>query len=196
MEPPVGRRNNADQRRAEIVWALFDCLAEQGHETATIKAIAARAGLPHGVIHYYFKRKEDIVSELARAVVDRYSGMLEARLEDAGTRRKQVAVALDFVVDELIFNRPLNRVFFNLIQMAYQRESLHAVMTEMFRAYRGRFLAVLETVGGGKTNRTVGATVVALAEGFSLQWMIEPGVFTKSQVREALARAVGEPPPD
>jgi AcrR family transcriptional regulator len=188
----MGRKSNADERRLEIVWALYDCLAEQGHEKVTIKAIAARAGLPYGVIHYYFKSKEDIISDLARALVDRYSERLEARIATARTDHEEIALAVDLVVDELIFNRPLNRVFFNLIQMSYERETLHGVMSEMFRIYRQRFVAVLRAAGMGKQSQSIGTAVVALAEGFSLQWMIEPGVFTKKEVKDALTRAIGD----
>jgi AcrR family transcriptional regulator len=188
----MGRKSNADQRRTEIVWALYDCLAEQGHEKVTIKAIAARAGLPYGVIHYYFKSKDDIISALAQALVDRYSQKLDAQLDEVRTDNEEIDVAMDFVVDELVFNRSLNRVFFNLNQMAFERERLHHVMTEMFRVYRQRLVDVLMAAGIGSRSASIGTAVVALAEGFALQWMIEPGVFTKKEVRAALARVVGE----
>jgi len=190
----MGRKSNADQRRREIIWALYDCLAEQGHEKVTIKSIAARAGLPYGVIHYYFKDKEEIISELARAVVERYSQGLEDHLAAARTDRQEISMAIDYVVDELIFSRSLNRVFVNLIQMAFERETLHAVMTGMFRAYRRRFVEVLKNAGVEQQAEATGAAVVALAEGFSLQWMVEPGVFTKEEVKTALIRAVGQLP--
>ena len=187
----MGRKSNADQRRAEIVWALYDCLADQGHEKVTIKVIAARAGLPYGVIHYYFNRKEDIVSNLAQTPVDHYSQMLNDRLAEARTGQEAVATAIDLVVDHLIFDRRLNRVFFNLTQMAFEREPLHQVMTAMFRIYRERLADVLAADGPAPQRPAVGAAVVALAEGFALQWMIEPGVFTKKEVRAALVRMVG-----
>jgi AcrR family transcriptional regulator len=190
----MGRKSNADQRRNEIVWALYDCLAEQGHEKVTIKAIAARAGLPSGVIHYYFTCKEDIVSGLAQALVDRYSQTLDSRLAEEQPGSGAIGVAVDFMVDELIFNRSLDRVFFNLIQMAFEREPLHQVMTEMFRAYRRRLVEVLTTAGIGHGSPTIGTAMVALAEGFALQWMIEPGALTKKEVRSALVRMIGEIP--
>jgi len=190
----MGRKSNAAQRRTEIIWALYDCLAEQGHEKVTVKAIAARAGLPHGVLHYYFKRKEDIVSALAQALVERYSQALEDRLGAARSAREEIVIAIDFVVDELIYNRGLDRVFFNLIQMAFEREPLHQVMTEMFRIYRGRFVEVLRAAGFGPQSASVGAAAVALAEGFALQWMIEPAAFTKKAVKDALLGIVGNVP--
>ncbi len=190
----MGRKSNAEQRRSEIVWALYDCLAVQGHEKVTIKAIAAQAGLPHGVLHYYFKRKEDIVSDLAQALVERYGEMLDARLAEARGDSEEIAVAIDFLVDKLIFDRSLNRVFFNLIQMAYERETLHQVMTEMFRAYRRRLAKVLSGAGLGRQSGPLATTAVALAEGFALQWMIEPGVCTRKEVTAALMRIVGPTP--
>ena len=190
----MGRKSTAGQRRSEIVWALYDCLTEQGHEKVTIKVIASRAGLPPGAIHYYFKCKEDIVSELGQALVDRYSRMLDDRLAGAHNDREEIVLAVDFVVDELIFNRGLNRVFFNLIQMAFEREPLHQVLTAMFRVYRRRFVEVLSAAGIGGRSHTIGAAVVALAEGFALQWMVEPGVLTKKDVKAALVQMIGGVP--
>lgn len=188
----MGRKSTAGQRRSEIVWALYDCLAEQGHEKVTIKVIASRAGLPYGVIHYYFNSKDDIISELGQALVDRYTRMLDERLADAQTDREEIAMAVDFVVDELIFDRRLNRVFFNLIQMAFEREPLHQVLTAMFRVYRQRFVDVLRAAGIGTRSASIGAAVVALAEGFALQWMVEPGVLTKKDVTTALVQMIGD----
>lgn len=187
----MGRKSNADQRRREIVRALYDCLAEQGHEKVTIKTIAARAGLPPGVIHYYFKSKDAIIADLARLLVERYSQGIAKHLAAARTDQEEMTIALDYIVDELIFDDPLNRVFFNLIQMAYERKALHGVMTATFRTYRQRMADVLAAAGMGAASRPLGASLVAMAEGFSLQRMVEPDVFTKAEVKAALKRAIG-----
>ena len=183
----MGRKKNTDQRRSEIIWALYECLADQGHEKVSIKAIAARAGLPHGLIHYHFTAKEEIIVALGQAVSDRYRRKLADRLVEAGNDRQVFALALDFIVDELVFNRSLNRVFFNLIQMAFERKGLHDAISEMFRIYRQQMALVLANAGLGKDSRKTAGALVAMAEGYSLQWMIEPGAFTKKEVRQALA---------
>ena len=86
----MGRKSNAPQRREQIVWALYDCLVEKGHEKVSVKEIAARADLPSGVIHYYFSSKDDIVSNLAEAIVDKYSSMLDERLIEAITADQRI----------------------------------------------------------------------------------------------------------
>jgi AcrR family transcriptional regulator len=188
----MGRTRNARQRREEIVWGFYECLAHKGHEKVTIKDIAAGAGLPHGVIHYYFGSKDEIVAALAQALVDRTTARLEARLAAADPARR-VGLALDFIVDELVFSRPLNRVFFNLIQMAFERAALDRVVTDMFRAYRQRVGQVLREAGLGASAPALGAGLVALAEGFALQWTIDPRACTRQQVHQMLIRLIDRP---
>ena len=146
------------------------------------------------MIHYYFKSKDAIIAHLAERLVEQYSDKLEERLANARTNRQEIKIAIDFVIEDLIFDAALNRVFFNLIQMAFERDALHAVMKAMFGAYRRRMMDVLVGAGLGKDSAAVSASVVALAEGFSLQWMIEPGVFAPDDVRDALMRAIGPIP--
>ena len=186
----MGRKSNAPQRRGQIVWALYDCLIEKGHEKVSVKEIAARAGLPAGVIHYYFSSKDDIVSNLAEAIVNKYSTMLDERLKEADSTGQRIESAVDFIVDFLIFNRPLNRVFYNLIQMTFERKALGKVVKKMFKDYRERFADVFKEAGVGRESKMLGAALVALTEGFSAQLMVAPQAFKKADVRKLIAQAV------
>lgn len=47
-------------RRQLILEAALDVFAEQGFEGATSKEIAARAGVTHGLIYFYFTTKEEL----------------------------------------------------------------------------------------------------------------------------------------
>jgi AcrR family transcriptional regulator len=182
----MGRKSNAPRRREQITWALFDCLAVKGHEKVTIKEIAAQAHLPPGVIHYYFKSKDEIISSLARAIVEKYSQKLEKRLSEKNTDAKRIQSAVDFIVDELIFDSSLNRVFYNLIQMAFERTELRDVMKQMFAEYRDRLARFLAEVGVVSQDDKLGAAIVAMAEGFSLQIMVQPDAIGRSAVHRLM----------
>ena len=186
----MGRKSNAHQRREQIIWALYDCLVERGHEKVSVKEIAAQAGLPSGVIHYYFSSKDDIVSSLAEAIVDKYSTMLDKRLTEAASVEQRIEYAIDFIVDILIFNRPLNHVFYNLIQMTFERKALGKVVKKMFKDYRERLAGIFEEAGVGRESKMLGAALVAVTEGFSAQLMVDPRAFKKIEVRQLIAQAV------
>jgi AcrR family transcriptional regulator len=48
-------------RRAQIMGAVIDCIAEQGLEALTIDAVAVEAGMSKGVVNYYFSSKRDLL---------------------------------------------------------------------------------------------------------------------------------------
>ena len=58
-----------DERRARLTEVLLDVVAEGGLEAATIRTVAAAAGVSIGTVQHYFKTKDD---------------MLGARLPDGG----------------------------------------------------------------------------------------------------------------
>jgi DNA-binding transcriptional regulator YbjK len=185
----MGRKNNAPQRRDQIVWAFYDCLASQGHEKVTIKVIATQANLPSGVIHYYFENKDEIVAVLAEAIVEKYSNLLDLQIAKAETTEQRIDSIIDFLVS-IIIDRPLNRVFYNLIQMAFERDYLNEVMKKMLRNYRDQLTDVFVRAGFGRESSYLGAALVAVTEGFSVQLMVDPNAFAESEVRQMVAQAV------
>ncbi len=78
----MGRRPNTDQRRGQIVAALLAELAEVGYARASVRSIAARAGLAPGLVHYHFDSKEAILLAL-----------LEGLIADAERRAEQAFAA-------------------------------------------------------------------------------------------------------
>jgi TetR/AcrR family transcriptional repressor of bet genes len=69
------RPSNRDQRRAELAHAFSEVLADHGYANATMVAVAAKAGVSPGLLHYHFQDKRDmlnvLVDQLAEAFVNR-----------------------------------------------------------------------------------------------------------------------------
>lgn len=186
----MGRKSNADERRDQITWALFDCLAERGHEKVTIKEIAKKAGLPPGVIHYYFKNKDEIVTSLANAIIQKYSAKLQNSIKKATTPEQQMEYAVDTIINEFVFDLPINQVLYNLIQMTFERKQLRVVIQHLFKKYREQISDVFRSVGVGSDSERLGASLVAVSEGFAIQFMIDPEAFKQEDVKRIIARAI------
>jgi AcrR family transcriptional regulator len=185
------RKSVAPERRDQIVQALFECLAEKGHERVTVKDIARQANLHYGVIHYYFKSKDDIVTAMADSLISNYGHLLVERLATARSVSEKLQLAIDFLVDEFIFNRRLNRVFYNLVQMAFERTPVRVALRKQLREYR-RFIAkeIEDGIRSGELAphdpQEFAALMVALIEGMALQWMIEPKTLSRKNVRSLI----------
>lgn len=191
------RKILAPQRREQIIEALFDCLADKGHESITVKDIASRANVHYGVIHYYFKSKDEIVSAMVDSIIAKYERLLVERIQPIPSATEKLRVAIDFLVDEFIFNRRLNRVFYNLVQMAYERKPIHVALQKQLRAYRGHIAEVVsEGIEGGEFARQdaaqMASLMVALVEGMALQWVINPRALNQADVRVMIEDTIGK----
>jgi len=63
------RRLPADkysERRAELVEAALQTLAELGYARTSLREIAQKSRFSHGVIHYYFNDKDDLIAYCVR----------------------------------------------------------------------------------------------------------------------------------
>ena len=72
-----------DERRARLTEVLLEVVAESGLEGASIRTIAARAGVSIGTVQHYFKTKDEMLQHAYRRV----GADLGARAEAAAERR-------------------------------------------------------------------------------------------------------------
>ncbi|MFF4989108.1 TetR/AcrR family transcriptional regulator [Streptosporangium saharense] len=110
-------------RRADVVDALFRVVFREGLQRASLRAVADEAGLNIGSLRHYFANQQELMGFAMRAMLDRVSGRLMRRIDEAGdvdaltleqrrrlsldllaellpldeTRRVEVAVFVDFV---------------------------------------------------------------------------------------------------
>ena len=91
-----------ERRRAALVEAAAELLAEGGFDAVRHRAVAERAGLPLASTTYYF----DSLEELVTAAVEHH-GQTELengrrQLEELATRNRGVQATVDLVLDQLL----------------------------------------------------------------------------------------------
>jgi TetR/AcrR family transcriptional regulator, transcriptional repressor of bet genes len=85
------------ERRQVILDAAAACITEYGIEGATMKRVAARAGVSTGMIAYYFKDKNELMTETLSSSAARFRTRLgEAAGTDPGILRLQKIFELSF----------------------------------------------------------------------------------------------------
>jgi len=75
VSPKVGQEK---MRRAQVINAALECLAEKGFEELTLDLVAEKAGVSKGVLIYYFKSKKDLLLQSFRAFLEYYNEMVTA----------------------------------------------------------------------------------------------------------------------
>ncbi|HZR34146.1 MAG TPA: TetR/AcrR family transcriptional regulator [Nevskia sp.] len=87
----MGRRSNTDQRRAQIIEALLGEMAAVGYERASVRSVAARAGLAPGLVHYHFHNKEEILLALVDGLIAQAEAGLAPVLDSAAAPARKLA---------------------------------------------------------------------------------------------------------
>ena len=85
--PALGKKRTFIEtaRRAQIVAAAIDTVAELGYGQASLARIAERAGTSKGVILYHFADKDDLIRELVTDLVAKADAYMRPRIDAQST---------------------------------------------------------------------------------------------------------------
>jgi len=72
-------------RRAQIVEAAIETVAEVGYANASLSRIAVALGISKGVISYHFAGKDDLIAEIVSQVLQQARASMQPRIEAQAT---------------------------------------------------------------------------------------------------------------
>jgi AcrR family transcriptional regulator len=176
-----------DERREELLEAVWRVLARDGLHGTTIRSIADETGWSAGVLAHYFTDKEDILVSALRLSHTRIVGRWEEKLEGL----KGLAALRELVLDNL----PLDdeRELETRLQLVYWDR---AVASKEVRGAVWRhgptLLARLEKlvaeaqelgeISSIEASEDVAERLWALIDGYSLRALLEPKRVTRSRL--------------
>lgn len=91
----MGRPSNSNERRRQIATALLAVMAERGYDGSSITAIAERAGLASGLVHYYFESKRHILLQAMQDLVEVVRQRHEVLLASANTPEERLRAFIE-----------------------------------------------------------------------------------------------------
>ena len=186
----MGRKNGQEEKRTRILDALHICLTEKPFDQTSIKDIARAADVNHGLLHYYFRSKEDILLHYIDHVIGRYKAMFEQWLAQKQAQElagKDLAAAFfTFMNDWITLDRQLSKVFIEIWEIAAYNP---AVRDRLRCAYREWMEALAFILGGAAPDpaaaKRISIAIVAFLEGMSLfSVILDPEAI---DIREVLA---------
>lgn len=180
-----GRKAPEEARREQIVSAAYRVALRTGVAGVTLRAVAAEAGLSHGLVVFYFKGKDQLIA----AVLDRVlatTAMLHmsedvARIPHAAER---LGALLRQELVRLAGDPRGLRLFFEYWALGVRQVAVRRKIGAALERYRAAFGAIAEEMlpadaapGPDITPETLAAVAVSLINGFAVQAMIDPDRF-------------------
>lgn len=68
------------RRRSQILRAVIDVVSEDGFDGATMRKIADRAGVSTGMLTYYYRNKNDLITDAIRVAYLSFTGVVNAQV--------------------------------------------------------------------------------------------------------------------
>jgi AcrR family transcriptional regulator len=166
----MNARVRSEERRAEIVRAALEVIAERGYRGASLAAVAERVGLTQqGLLHYFPTKDALLVAVLKDR--DRWDAVpatqwrvdLLASLVEYNAMRPGIIQTFSALLGESVTEGHPARPYF----------------TERYRQVRASMAAVLRTEYGdrlpnGLTPERTAPLLVAVMDGLQYQWLLDP----------------------
>ncbi|HEX6349038.1 MAG TPA: helix-turn-helix domain-containing protein [Candidatus Dormibacteraeota bacterium] len=119
-----------EETRERIVSAAYEVLARDGYDTTTVKDIAAAAGVAPGLVHYYFKSKEELVlAAIAWACHDHAQPV-------GGSPEEQALNAFARSREELSGPREFHRLLFDMFGVGMHNPAVAEALRRFLRQER------------------------------------------------------------
>ncbi|MBA3010970.1 MAG: TetR/AcrR family transcriptional regulator [Proteobacteria bacterium] len=166
------KKNGAD-KRIQILDALNTCLQNKPFDQTSIKEIAQAAGVNHGLLHYYFKSKEDILIQYIDYVIDHYTSMVQERFNDKALetidKRKLVKEFFKFIHDRITLDRSLSMVFIEIWEIAVYNPAVKAKLQRAYQEWMDVLSDMLKPLCNDiDVSRRTSFAAVAFLEGMAL----------------------------
>lgn len=166
-------KKNGSDKKIQILEALNQCLQTKPFDQTTIKDIAQAAGINHGLLHYYYKNKEDILVYYIDYVIDHYRGMfadwLTQKEGEGVVGRELIESFFQFMNEKITLNRPLSTVFIEIWEIAVYNPAVKAKLQRAYQEWVSILTDMLQKVNRGvDTSRRISFAVVAFLEGMAL----------------------------
>lgn len=185
MRAPSGPRGSvfeqidptmSKSKRDELLEAAARVLARRGYRGASIKDIAADAGVAPGLLHYYFPSKEQLVLEILARIRDRHRQDMEelaATLAPDQLAARSLSAARERVREEPGWYR----MRFEMFALGLLVPSFADAVGALLRDGRDGIAGVVRAIAGDPALEVGGLAAVVLAafDGLALQALVDPG---------------------
>ncbi|HNU73332.1 MAG TPA: TetR/AcrR family transcriptional regulator [Deltaproteobacteria bacterium] len=169
----MARKPVREERKKQIFRALDQCLLEKSFQQTSIKDISRLAGVNHGVLHYYFTSKEDVLLQYIDYVVENFKSQMQELMSSENVSRMSqrdfIKEVFRFVNDRITLNRDLSKIFIEIWEIGVHNE---AVRDKLRNTYLAWTQTLARNIAGGsadsETASIMSIAMVAFWEGMAL----------------------------
>lgn len=153
--------------KEKILKATFDCIAEKGSASVSLRDISNKAQVSLSQIHYYFSGKEGLLVEATAELMKAEIHALRKYLEDIRDPLDRIEKTIEYVWVRNTNQFPLFKVYFDLLCSAMW----NPILAEQTKLLQDQLVnAILdEELSLGVAHPTLARFILTFTDGFGLQ---------------------------
>jgi AcrR family transcriptional regulator len=191
------------ERRAELADAALQTLAELGYARTSLREIAQNSAFSHGVLHYYFADKVDLITHCVRQYKAQCVLRYDQIVATAPTAQALADGFADGFADTLRAEAPMHRLWYDLRSQSLFEESFRADVLEIEQSLERMIWRIVSRYGEltGCTLTVTAPAAYAMLDGLFQRALLRhlagsPDALTelRDQVRYVLQGILGASP--
>ena len=193
-----GQKAPEDARREQILQAAYTVALRAGIDGVRVRAVAAEAGLSHGLVIFYFKQKDQLIAALLDRVLATAARLRVpedvAHLPLAADRLRTL---LRLELERLARDPQEFRLFLEYWALGTRQPSIRAKIAAALGRYRGALRTAAEGVlradpadPAGVTPDDFATVAISLISGCAMQAMIDPDALDIGTYTSAVKRII------
>lgn len=161
-------------RRQELLRAAFEIIKRDGLPATTIGSIAEEVGASKGIVHHYFKDKQQLIQDTMRYAHALRRSDLVGRLQSARTPSERLWAVLSIILDEKYLQAGYCKAWISFNAEAYSNEQLRRLQKLIHRRERSNLIHALKPFLTEAEARKAATSMKGLIEGFRFRLAAVP----------------------
>ena len=183
-------------RRAQLTKAAYTVINKKGFYNFTIRDIAKEAELSTGLVHYYFKDKQDLLLKLLKEMNDNMKKYLKQCYGDTDDPGKKLNIFLKQAF-ELAKDKEYFSVIADFWTQTNRNERMKRANIALMKSYRDEISGILnEGIEKGifvEMNVPYFSTkIISLMHGFIIQYVIDNNAFDFTEFTQKVIHEISE----
>ncbi|MFK4090096.1 TetR/AcrR family transcriptional regulator [Kribbella sp. NPDC020789] len=170
----VPAADKIERRRIALAESALKTLGELGYARTSLREIANNSEFTHGVVHYYFRDKIDLISYCVRYYKTKCAQRYDEVVETAATAEELGAGFLAKMTQTLVEETPMHRLWYDLRAQSMFEEQLRpdvVAIDQLLEAMIWRILSRYAELVGGEPSVDA-PTAYALVDGLFEQAVV------------------------
>jgi TetR/AcrR family fatty acid metabolism transcriptional regulator len=184
-------------RRNQLTRAAYKVVGQKGYYDFTIRDIAREAGLSTGLVHYYFKNKEDLLLNLLKEINKNMLVILNRSISKADDPREKLNIFMKQAFDLVTNEKDYFYIVIDFWTQVNKNDRMKRANIKLFKSYRDEISKILkEGIDQGVFVKMdvdyTAAVIISIIQGLIIQFVIDNNAFNYEDFAKKVMKHVND----